>query len=150
MDALDSLRDCLSALKRRNHRVAGKLFRNVRHYRSLSRFVHRSYTVIMDGYSIDGGDRLVHDGTGLLYGEDERSETALVLPQTIAAYYATLANFILIFSDEIVRRESVRHSDLKTALSESLEVETVPRVSCRENGSDHHRSLASSDTVSAC
>ena len=30
MDTLDSLRDCLSALVRKNHRVAGKLFRDAR------------------------------------------------------------------------------------------------------------------------
>lgn len=179
MDALDSLRDCLSALERKNHRVAGKLFRNMietldlaayfhgrtlksenslqrwyadktvahsdyrdylkktqgkeaaeesrRHYQSLSRFVHRSYGVIMDGYSVGGEDKLVHDSTGLLFGESENSETALVLPETIAAYYATLANLILIFSDEIVRRRLVIYSDLEKASSESLEAETVPR-----------------------
>lgn len=179
MDALDSLRDCLSALERRNHRVAGKLFRSViepldlaayfhgrttktqqdlqrwyedkwirhsdyrdylkntvgkeaaeesrRHYRGLSGLVHRSYSAVLDGYTVGGGDRLVHDGTGLLYSEGKHSETALIPPQTIAAYYATLANLILIFSDEIVRRGLVKHSELKTALNESLEVETVPR-----------------------
>ena len=113
MDALDSLFDCLYALKTKRHRVAGKLFRDIvetldlaaffssetqksnrlmekwfndeiiphrvyrdyigntkgnevadeigKHYRRLSKFTHRSYRVIMDGYSLGANERLVHD-----------------------------------------------------------------------------------------
>jgi len=38
MDTLDSLRDCLSALARKNHRVAGKLFRDVRETMDLAAY----------------------------------------------------------------------------------------------------------------
>jgi hypothetical protein len=179
MDALDSLRDCLDALARKNHRVAGKLFRDViesmdlaaffdsrsehsqtclekwyrdgivshgkyrdhvrkmespeaadrlaRHYRSLSRFTHRSYRALLDGYSRGYGDRLVHDGTGELLGTSNESPKLLVLPQTISYYYAVLANLILDYSDEISNRGLLTQEQVRTAFVESLEAETVPR-----------------------
>ena len=159
MDALDSLRDCLKALNRKEHRIAGKLFRDVmesmdlaeyfhsgtdkskasldkwytdkivphsryrdyvkqtrsdqegdrlaKHYTSLSRFTHRSYRAILDGYSRGGEDRLVHDGTGELYGKVEDSASFLVLPQTIASYYALLASLGLEYATELSQLELV-------------------------------------------
>jgi len=179
MDSLDSLRDCLKALNRKEHRVAGKVFRNAmecmdlsayfhsdtkkskaflkksyedrivphreyrdyvkrthsseaaerlaKHYSSLSRFTHRSYRAILDGYSRGGGDRLVHDGIGELYGEDERALTFLVLPQTIASYYAVLANLILEYGAQITDLSLVSTGDIQAAFSKSLESGTVKR-----------------------
>lgn len=40
MDALDSLRDCLTALKRKEHRMAGKLFRDVVENMDLAAYFH--------------------------------------------------------------------------------------------------------------
>lgn len=177
--AMDSLRDCLKALGRRDHRVAGKLFRDVmecmdlaayfhsrtekstrslekwygnevvphreyrdyvkrtqgknaakclaRHYSSLSRFTHRSYRAILDGYSRGGGDGLVHDRTGELYGSAEGTASILVLPQTIATYYAVLANLVLDYASGLSELELVREEDIRMAFASSLESETVPR-----------------------
>jgi len=127
MDALDSLRECLEALGRKEHRVAGKLFRDVvesmdlatylrsgtnkskralarwysdkiighneyrehvrktqsltvskllaKHYSSLSRFTHRSYRAILDGYSRAAENRLVHDRSGELFGTKSQAIT---------------------------------------------------------------------------
>ena len=180
MDALDSLEDALAALKRKNHRIAGKLFRNIiealdlaayfhqggasstpyleawfndevvphrvyrefikrtqgdepfeesrRHYHSLSKFAHRTYRAIMDGYSLGAEERLVHDRVDLLYDEQrELSNCLLVLPHTVSAYLATLGNLIMVFADEIGRRGMVNPGDVEAAMRDSLEVETVPR-----------------------
>ena len=179
MDALDSLQDCLKALNRKEHRVAGKMFRDVMesmnlaayfhskteesnkalkkwykdtivpnreyrdyvkksqhpdaakrlsaYYSSLSRFIHRSYRVILDGYSRGERDLLVHDRTGELYGSDEGSASLLVLPQTIASYYVVLANLILGYASELSELELVSKEDVRMAFAESLEFETVPQ-----------------------
>ena len=179
MDALDSLQDCLKALDKKEHRVAGKMFRDVMesmdlaayfhskteksnkalekwykdkivpnseyrdyvkknqspdvakrlstYYSSLSRFIHRSYRVILDGYSRGREDLLVHDQTGELYGSAEGSTSLLVLPQTIASYYVVLANLVLDYASELSELELVSKEDARMAFAESLESETVPR-----------------------
>jgi len=179
MDALDSLRECLEALVRKEHRVASKLFRNVmesmdlaayfhgasdkskksldewyddeivphreyrnyirkhqspdeakqlaKRYKSLSRFTHRSYRAILEGYSIGGEDRLVHDRTGELFGSYHNAASLLVLPQTIASYYAILANFTLEYASELSELGLVSHTKIREAFAVSLEPETVQR-----------------------
>jgi hypothetical protein len=179
MDALDSLRDCLKALIRKEHRTAGKLFRDIvesmdlaalfdsgtakshlllkkwyrneiipnreyrnlverteskerakrlaLHYSSLSRFTHRSYLTILDGYSKGRDERLVHDATGGLYGKSKEAPTMLVLPHTISAYYALLANLTLIYADEIQKRSILKKEEITEAFARSLETETIPR-----------------------
>jgi hypothetical protein len=179
MDALDSLRDCLTTLGGKEHRIAGKLFRDVmesmdlaayfhsgtpksisslqqwyadeivphreyrdyvkqtedaeaakrlaKHYSSLSRFTHRSYHAILGGYSRGGGDRLVHDRTGELYGNSDSSATFLVLPQTIASYYAVLANLVLDYSSELLELGLVSQEEVQASFDAILEPETVSR-----------------------
>jgi hypothetical protein len=179
MDALDSLRDCLSALIRKEHRVAGKLFRDVMetmdlaaffhsgtdkskaclrkwyadeivphreyreyvkhshtaqeaerlagHYASLSRFTHRSYRAILDGYSCGDENRLVHDRTGELYGSDEGAARFLVLSQTLSSYYAVLANLVLEFAADLSDFGLASPVEVRDAFAKSLEVETVSR-----------------------
>jgi len=178
MDALDSLRDCLKALVRKEHRVAGRLFRDVvetmdlaalfnavdeksdqllakwyadeivphreyrdyvrthsaddadrlaKHYASLSRFTHRSYTAILDGYVRGGNDRLVHDGSGELSGSSDGRACFLVLPHTLARYYAVLANLALECADNLSELGLVTRDQVRDAFAESLETETVPR-----------------------
>ena len=180
MDALDSLREALASLQRKEHRIAGKLFRDVvesmdlaayfhsgttrsvaclrkwyddkivphreyrdhmrkthspeeaerlaKHYSSLSRFTHRSYRAILDGYSVGGADRLIHDRTGELFGlpTDQRS-SMLVLPETIASYFAVLANLILEYSADISELQLVNAEDVRSAFASSLEKEIVAR-----------------------
>ena len=177
MDALDSLHDCLKALTRKEHRVAGKLFRNVMEsmdlaeffhsgkdkskldiwyadkfvahskyrdyvgktrspqeadlrttrYKSLSRFIHRSYRAILDGYTRGRNDRLVHDGTGALYGNDEGSSTLIVLPQIIDSYYAVLADLTLEYATELSKLDLVTGDEIHDAFAKSLESVTIPR-----------------------
>jgi hypothetical protein len=99
-----------------------------RHYVSLSQFTHRSYRAILDGYSKGVGERLVHDGTGVLYGTSGEASKMLVLPHTISSYLAVLANLIVIYSDEIVKRGLLKGEELRKAFASSLESETVPRT----------------------
>jgi hypothetical protein len=181
MDALDSLFDCLAALKTKRHRVAGKLFRDIEetldlaalfssqsghsetliekwfddeiipnreyrdyirktegnapaseraeHYAKLSKFTHRTYRVIMDGYALGAGDRLVHDRVALTYGNNKEpsAETSFVLPNTISAYCAALASEILFFCEELQRRGSLASDEVASSLSNSLEVQSVPQ-----------------------
>lgn len=179
MDALDSLRDCLEALTRKEHRVASMLFRNVvesmdlaayfhsatdkskvsldkwyadeivahseyrdyvkktqsaeaaeqlaKHYSSLSRFTHRSYRAILAGYSRGGEDRLVHDRTGELYSTNEGAARLLVLPQTIASYYALLANLALEYATELSELGLANRGEIRDAFATSLESEAIPR-----------------------
>lgn len=181
MEALDSLFDCLHALKTKRHRVAGKLFRDIeetldlaaffssetqksngllekwfndeiiphreyrdyirktkggeiadekaKHYSRLSKFTHRSYRVIMDGYSLGANERLVHDKVTLKYNPNDETgaETFMVVPSTISAYCAVLASEILFFCDELHRCGSLPREEVTSAIDNSLEVESVPR-----------------------
>ena len=179
MDALDSLRECLESLIRKEHRVAGKLFRDVmesmdlaayfyhathknravltkwyadgfiphstyrdyvkktqgaeaasqlaKHYKSLSRFTHRSYGAILNGYSLGNKNILVHDRTGELLGNHDNSEKLLVLPQTIASYYPVLANLVLDYTNELSELNLVSVEEIQKAFAASLETEPVSR-----------------------
>lgn len=180
MDALDSLREILVSLERKEHRIAGKLFRDVLEsmdlaayfnspgqpsrkamakwyrdgyvshseyrehlrndqgddataeraalYKRLSRFTHRSYSAILDGYSIGGGDRLVHDRTAeTLPGTGNGRSRMLVSPQTIAAYYAALAGFITEYVEGVTALGLVDTESAREAFALALETHTVPR-----------------------
>ncbi len=179
MDALDSLRDCLIALGRKEHRIAGKLFRDVtesmdlaayfhsgmpksisslqrwyadeivphreyrdhvketegaavserlaKHYSSLSRLTHRSYHAVLAGYLRGGEGRLVHDRTSELHGNSDGSAMFLVLPQTIASYYAVLAILVLEYSSELLALGLVSQEELQGIFDVILEPETVQR-----------------------
>lgn len=180
MDALDSLRDCLKSLVRKNHRVAGKLFRDIvetldlaayfasrskesndnldkwyrdeiiphrvyrefikftegaalfdekrRLYSNLSKFTHRSYLAICDGYTLGSDDRLVHDAVTVTFSErGEEAETMLVTPQIIASYFANLAQLTRIFSEEVHQRGVLSEAQVSDAITKALEVDTVPR-----------------------
>jgi hypothetical protein len=168
MDGLDSLRECLGALQRKEHRIAGKLFRDVmeamdlavffhsqtklsikylhkwyedevvphRHYRdfvkkskgldearklssyysSLSRFTHRSYRAILDGYSRGVDDWLVHDGSSEVFHDSPKARTDLVLPATISTYFAVLAGLIQEFADDLECLEILPEGGFGTGL----------------------------------
>ncbi len=171
LDALDSLRDALEALKIKKHRIAGKLFRDVmetldiaayfyaqtekskknlkkwykneiishseyrdyvektlgqeiseakkQEYKNLSQFTHRSYRALLDGYGLGRDDLIWHDGVS--------NNGFMVLPQTIAAYYATLASLIKEFNEEVVKRGLLNKKEVKEIVNSSLETEVVPR-----------------------
>ena len=96
-----------------------------KHYASLSRFTHRSYRAILNGYSQGGEDRLVHDRTGELYGSHESAASLLVLPQTISSYYEVLANLALEYATELSELGLVTSEEIREAFATSLESETV-------------------------
>ena len=179
MDTLDALRDCLTSLGRKEHRLAGRLFRDaietmdlaayfhsgtskslsslerwyddkivpnseyrdyVRRtlgveaakilggdYSNLSRFTHRSYRAIMDAYSLGGETRLVHDRTAELYGTSEDPAKFLVVPHTIASYYAVLASLIAEYASHLPRVHLVSREAVQAAFAQSMEPETVKR-----------------------
>lgn len=99
-----------------------------RHYVSLSRFTHRSYRALLDGYSLGGGGRLVHDASGELSGASKDAKKLLVLPHTIASYYAVLASLILTYADQIVKLGLLTNEQVADVFANSLESETVPRT----------------------
>jgi hypothetical protein len=180
MDALDSLREGLAALERKEHRITGKLFRDVLEsmdlaayfsvrdkksgkamakwyhneyvahseyrnyfrkihgepaakglavlYKRLSRFTHRSYSAILEGYTLGRGSRLVHDRSNETFKDfGRRSVRILVPPQTDAAYYAALAGFITEYAEELTVLGLVDVELIRAAFSSCLETETVPR-----------------------
>lgn len=180
LDALDSLRDCKKSLVRKNHRVAGKLFRDVvetldlaayfsrrskgsacnlakwygneiipnsvyrefirsmggaavsdekkRLYSNLSKFTHRSYRAICDGYTLGPDDRLVHDAIASVFSEHgEEAEAMMVTPPVIACYFAILAQLVCFFSVEVYQRGVLSETQVSNAVTAALELDTVPR-----------------------
>ena len=96
-------------------------------YHSLSKFTHRTYRAITDTYSLGGGDRLVHERTAMLYSDRPESAATLVLPHTMAAYYAVLASLIIVFTEQLDTHQLVPSAALEEAILSSLEDDTVPR-----------------------
>ena len=87
-------------------------------YKALSKFTHRTYRVLLEGYTLGRDDMLVHD--------TYRNTRLLVPPQTIAAYFAALASHIFAFSDELVRRQQADAEEIKATWNRCLEKKTVP------------------------
>jgi hypothetical protein len=88
-------------------------------YKNFSTFTHRSYRALAKSYVLGSGNCLAYDG--------HTGSDLLVLPHTIAAYYAILANLIRLFSNEAVMRETIPEGINKKCWNESMEGETVPR-----------------------
>jgi hypothetical protein len=97
------------------------------HYGRMSRFTHRTYRAITETYSLGAGDWLVHERTGMLFGDVQRSDSSLVLPQTMAAYYAALAGLIIFFTEQLDIHRLVSSASLESAIQSSLEDDAVPR-----------------------
>jgi len=171
LDALEGLRDCLKMLKSENHKIAGRLFRDISEtldlaayfrsqtpqsnsdlekwykdeiiphrkyrdyvsdvvgksaaeakrnsYRILSKFTHRTYRILLEGYTLGRGEMLVHD--------TYRNTKLLVPPQTISAYFAVLSGLITRFSDELVQGDLAIEKQIDGAWKSSLETITVRR-----------------------
>jgi hypothetical protein len=178
MDALDSLCDCLRSLQRKEHRVAGRLFRDVvetsdlacffvcggpkatsalekwyagevvphrcyrdyvetvagkdakfqlaEQYSALSRFTHRSYTVLLHGYVQEHEGRLAHDRSHKTYRISDE-EGILVLPETMAIYYALLGSAIQDYVKVVVHLGLVCSNECEAAFAASVESLAVPR-----------------------
>jgi len=178
-DSLDSLRDCLEALTHKEHRIAGKQFRDIvesmdlaaffntktsesdlclkkwyddeivphskyrdyvrktigdeaskrsaNNYKNLSRFTHRSYRAICDGYILGQDDWIAHDRITDLWSEDRESTRFLALPQTISSYYAVLASLIELYANQLPNLKLTDKNQIHDAFKTSLEIETIPR-----------------------
>ena len=92
---------------------------SVEFYNDLSKFTHRNYYVLLYGYVLGAEDRISYDG----YLESD----ILILPHTIAMYYAMLSQFIFIASDELQLRGLISQKEIDEIWERSLESETVPR-----------------------
>jgi hypothetical protein len=88
------------------------------YYEELSKFTHRSYRALLHSFSLGRDNLLVHDS---------HSRGLLVLPQTIAAYLAILADLIVQASDCLKDTKAIPADGIDTAWFTSLEAETVPR-----------------------
>jgi hypothetical protein len=88
-------------------------------YSQLSKFTHRTYRALLKGYSLGGGDLMVYDS--------HHASGSLVLPQTIAGFYAILADLIALFCHEACVRGVLTLPEVDQARKASLEVETFPR-----------------------
>ncbi len=89
------------------------------YYRILSKFTHRTYRTLAYGYSLGKNNLLVYEG----YAKNN----LLVLPHTISMYYALLANFITVTSNEIINYGLIKDNIIKTIWEDSLEEKTIPR-----------------------
>jgi hypothetical protein len=88
-------------------------------YCQLSKFTHRTYRALLKGYSLGRDDLMVYDS--------HCPSRSLVLPQTISAFYAILADLITLFCDEASARGIVTQGEIDQAQKASLETTTVPR-----------------------
>jgi hypothetical protein len=89
------------------------------YYDQLSKFAHRTYRALLKGYSVGGGDLLVHDRWS--------PSNLLVLPQTIAAYYAILAELIQLFIAQLVEVNAVSPGAIGNMWEACLDDHAVPR-----------------------
>ena len=87
-------------------------------YSNVSKFTHRSYKILLYGYGLGTEDRLSYDG----YDGD-----ILILPQTIAMYFATLSSFTYLASNELHLRGLVAKETIDVIWENCLGKETVTR-----------------------
>lgn len=90
-----------------------------RHYDQLSKFAHRTYRALLKSYSVGAGSCMVHDRWS--------DDVTLVLPHTIAAYYAILGNLIALFVSQLVETSAISPADEELMWSSCLDPHSVPR-----------------------
>jgi len=98
-----------------------------KYYQYLSKFTHRSYRAICNGYILGRDDVIVHDGITELFSENQESKRFLVLPQTISSYYAVLASLIEIYANQLPNLKLTDKNQIQEVFKTSLEIETIPR-----------------------
>lgn len=87
-------------------------------YQELSKFTHRTYRALLHSVSLGRDDLLVHDSHGSGH---------LVLPQTIAAYMAVLADITVQASGSVSSTGLLSVDEVVEAWGVALESHTVPR-----------------------
>ena len=87
-------------------------------YQELSKFTHRTYRALLHSVSLGRDDLLVHDSHGSGH---------LVLPQTIAAYMAVLADITVQASGSVSATGLLSVDEVVEAWGVALESHTVPR-----------------------
>ncbi len=88
-------------------------------YTMLSKIAHRTYRTLAYGYVLGRNNTLVYEGT--------TKTRLLTSPETIAMYFALLANIISITSITIKNCGLLSGSIIKNIWKDSLEKKTVPR-----------------------
>lgn len=89
------------------------------YYDQLSKYAHRTYRALLKSYSVGAESMLVHDRWS--------PNTSLVLPHTIAAYYAILADLIQLFVEQLVENGALSSGDAAQMWGDCLDEHTVPR-----------------------
>ena len=89
------------------------------YYRDLSKFTHRTYGALLDGYGIGRGDMMWHDQCA--------EDNFMVLPQTISYYNAVLASLIIKYEEEIIECQLFTKKEIMDILKSSLEKESAKR-----------------------
>lgn len=87
-------------------------------YNELSKFTHRTYRALTDSVSLGRDDLMVHDSHGSGF---------LVLPQTIAAYMAVLADISIQAAESVANTEILSVDEVQSTWNAALESHTVPR-----------------------
>ena len=87
-------------------------------YNILSKYTHRTYNSLLDGYVLGKGELIYHDS----YVDSDM----LVLPQTIASYFPGLATLILEFVSEVMKCGLFPPPEILGLVKESLDTETIP------------------------
>jgi len=85
----------------------------------LSKIAHRTYRTLAYGYVLGSNNTLVYEGT--------TKTRILTPPETIAMYFALLANIISITSITIKSCGLLSGPTLRDIWKDSLEKKTVPR-----------------------
>lgn len=90
-----------------------------RYYNDLSKFTHRTYGALLNGYGKGGGDMMWHDECA--------SEKMMVLPETISYYYAVIASLIMKYEEEVINCQLFTKNEIEGIHNSSLESKTVSR-----------------------
>lgn len=89
------------------------------YYRLISKFTHRTYKILLYSYVLGRDNYIAYDG--------HIESDILILPQTIAMYLAILADFIRVFSMEIIKTDFIAKEEMNKIWESSFEMRPVPR-----------------------
>lgn len=90
-----------------------------KYYKQVSKFTHRTYRALLDGFSLGSGNMMVHDS--------HSKSGILVLPHTIALGHAVLADLIIQAILCLSKCSILKSEEVISAFLTSLETKTIPR-----------------------
>lgn len=97
-----------------------KEFENQReYYRQISKFNHNTYKTLLYSYCIGSNEEIIHES---------KYDSGLLIPiKTIAMYTTMSAKYVLFISNKLAEFKLIDPLEILITLSESQEVDTVPR-----------------------